>query len=603
MKIQVFCLLLITIKASALGQGPSVSMVANGNAMSLQDMLANASDDSQGLNAMGNGEDYAEGDMQGSGYMTSEGSMQGGAAMNAGMSGEGAAWESSLGGSSMTVQQGFGGVTSQGTVVSVSKPVYAQRLISQPIIKRQIIQQPVIRRRILKKNLIQSVQNMAPVVNNRNVNRTVNVSVPAKEINNLTVVRPRVHTNNVEVKFNKGPQRTVTRATIVEPVRTRAEARSRTVQAPGTVNVHHTVNQPTVHTVRENVNFSKQADRTVNHRPVTRATRYTRRQRTQAVNAAGNEVHNYTTIKPMVRTERVNVQFVRQPQQVTNNPERVENVQRRTVRRVQNAQVPANKTIIQPIVQNIVRDREMHHIHKPIFKRVEVVRTVKVPTNIIQKVAVVKRVKVPVRTQGKVQVFKGKEYWDTRYQGRAMGPGSSGNASASFNMSVNANAAAADAQEASYDAGVAQEAASAAYNAASSAEDAAEDAAEGAAEWAAEAGNAGDAQGEWAAGAGNAGDAQADNASSQLGEWSEWTADNSGASAGDASANGEWANAAWDSAAESNEAADNQGDAQGWSFGTNMDSAPLNLSNLGLSQAGFQQLNLGQGAVMIGDDY
>lgn len=634
MKIQVFCLLLLTINASALGEQNSSSMGSNDGASNLQALLAEASEDNQDLNGSSalNLEDLqaqgwaqlngAEGDadMQANGAMGASGDMQATGAMG------GAAWSTSMnGGAALSMQQA--GYAGNGTVVSVSKPVYAQRLISQPIIKRQIIQQPVIRRRVMKKNLIRSVQNQAPVVRNRNVNQSVDVQVPAKQINNYTVVKPTVHTNNVDVRFNKLQQRTVRRPTIVEPVRTRAEARSRTVQGPATQNIRHTVIQPSVNTIRENVTFNKQADRVVNHNPVTRATRYTRRQRTQVVNAPGNQIHNRTVLKPMVRTENVNVQFAKQPDQVINRPVIVENVQRRTLNRTQTAQIPAQKTIIQPIVQNIVRDREMHHIHKPIFKRVEVVRTVKVPTNIIQKVAVVKKVKVPVRTQGKVQVFKGAEYWDTRYAGKAMGPGINGG-----NMTMNASAAQAQAAMSMNAAATAAAQANMSMNAAAAAQSEAQ------AEWnveaAAEAAAEAQTDADEAQADANVAEANAEQAQAGLGEWSAWSAVDSNANganwaaAGDAAANanaadadaayadadanaadanadaadanadGAWANAAWDSAVESNGA-----NAQGWSFGGNWsDAAPMNLSGLGLANAGFQQLNLGGAAVMIGNN-
>lgn len=596
---------------------------SNQDSMNLQELFARASNNnqagddetadlnlddlqSQGWTQMGEGQ--AEGDMTAEGNMTSEGDMTAEGDMDGEATVEGGEWSANMQGAQTQWMQG-GTTTSQGTVVSVSKPVYAQRLISQPIIKRQIIQQPVIRRRIMKKNLIRSVQNMSPTVRNRSENRSVNVTVPAREINNLTVVQPTVHTNNVDVKFNKLPQRTMTRPVIVEPVKSRAESRSRTVTVPGTQNIHHTIIRPSVHTIRHNVSFQKAADRNVNHRPVTRPMRYTRRERTQVVNAPGNEVHNYTTHKPMVRTENVKVQFNKQPEQVTNKPEIVENVQRRTRKRVQNAQIPAEKTIIQPIVQNIVRDREMHHIHKPIFKRVEVVRTVKVPTNIIQKVPVVKRVPVPVRTKGRVQVWKGKEYWDTRYQGKATGPRVTGGASLMTTSTAGQAQwnAAASAQQSEWSAETAQADADAAQADADNAQDDADLAAEG-------------ADDAWA----SQGDAS--NAGSDMGEWSEWTADvagdasaqaedaaewsnDSAAQEGDAQASegdaADWANVAWDSAAEeSSDSSDSQSSqGQGWSFGGNWSNAaaPLNLSDLGLAQAGFQQLNLGgAGAVMIG---
>ena len=65
--------------------------------------------------------------------------------------------------------------------------------------------------------------------------------------------------------------------------------------------------------------------------------------------------------------------------------------------RTQVVQAPGNKVIQQPIIQNYVRETEVHHHTKPVIRKVPVIKRVAIPTPIIKRVPVIKKVPIPIK--------------------------------------------------------------------------------------------------------------------------------------------------------------------------------------------------------------
>lgn len=302
------------------------------------------------------------------------------------------------------------------TTRMISKPFVAQRLISQPIIRRKIIQQPIVTKRIIKKKIYKTVQNEKPNIKEKVIRKKFDVRVPAKEINNLTIIKRKIHTNNVNVKFNKLPQIRIYKKKKILPIKIKNERRIKIIKTPGQINYHHTIIKPTIHTIKEKLNLIQNAPKIINHKPITKNLIIKNKFRTQNVKIPSNEIHNKTIIKPILRRERVKIEYIKKPDVVINKKDIYEEEKKKFMMRTRNVRVPPQKTVIQPIIQNIIRERETHHIHKPLFKKYHITKTVTVPTNIIQKVEVLKKVKVPVKTKGKVSVVRGKEFWDKDFK-------------------------------------------------------------------------------------------------------------------------------------------------------------------------------------------
>ena len=302
-----------------------------------------------------------------------------------------------------------------GKIVRISKPVVAQRLISAPVIRRRIISQPIITKKVIKKKIFRSIKNNAALIKNNLVNKNINVTIPARKINNSLIIRPRIHTNNVDIDFHKLPAKRIIRETQTGPLKITNQQINKIINLPAEQNYYHKIIKPNIHTTREEVNFRKLPSQFKNISPENLNVINKYNNQNRIVNAPGNLTHNFTINKPLLRKENVVAKFNKLPLQIFNNDEIVEDVNQNIINRIQQARIEPEKTIIQPIVQNIIRDRTMNHITRPIFKKVVVVKKIKTPVNIIQKVPVINKIRVPVRTQGNVSIYKGDEYWDDRY--------------------------------------------------------------------------------------------------------------------------------------------------------------------------------------------
>ena len=78
----------------------------------------------------------------------------------------------------------------------------------------------------------------------------------------------------------------------------------------------------------------------------------------------------------------------------------VEETQYNTQNRVQTVNAPAKQVITQPVVQEYVHEREIHHVQNPVVRRVPVARPVPVPTPVLNKVPIIRRIPVPIRKKG-----------------------------------------------------------------------------------------------------------------------------------------------------------------------------------------------------------
>ena len=71
-----------------------------------------------------------------------------------------------------------------------------------------------------------------------------------------------------------------------------------------------------------------------------------------------------------------------------------------TQSRTQTVTAPAQQIITQPVVQEYVHEREIHHVQNPVVRRVPVARPVPVPTPVLNKVPIVRRIPIPVQKKG-----------------------------------------------------------------------------------------------------------------------------------------------------------------------------------------------------------
>ena len=195
------------------------------------------------------------------------------------------------------------------------------------------------------------------------------------------------------------PARTIRRQPIVQPTKTRTQNRTKVYNARGDQIHHHTKILPQVHEHRQQVRFVKEPARRGQKPSVTRAPIFRRRDSTKVVRAQQNEQHQHTIIKPRVENTDTNVQINKLPNRRQNLQDVVHATENKQIVRNQVIQAPAKTLVTQPIVQHIVREKEVHHIHRPVIKKQQVVRKINVPTPVIQKVPIVRRVRAVVQTK------------------------------------------------------------------------------------------------------------------------------------------------------------------------------------------------------------
>lgn len=420
------------------GDGNTLQMALNN--MQLQNGEGDDEGDAQGdSSAMWSSEGASEGDSgaEGSMWMSgdAEADSEGNAESNGDLlsqamnGGDASASFMSSGDSSAQMSGEMSGETqfvNGGTTVVTGKTQYLrgptvirQRLVQQPIIRQRIVQQPIIKRRIVQRKVVRSQQNVAPTESNREFKRNVNITVPAKEVQNTTTVQPTLLTRNTNVSLNRAGSRNVNRQPRVNATQTRNEERVRVVNAPAQQIVHHTRVQPTLHTINQTVRLNQLPTRTVNHDQVVRAVQNRRVNKSQNFNVEANEIHNHRTIRPNLTNIRTQVQLQNSPDQTVNRPDIVLNSRNNTTMRVQNATVPGQKTYVQPVIQYVINENETHHVHKPVFKRVPYLKQITVPTTVLQKNPVIRRVKVPVKTQAAMKAKMRTQSFSVRPSGRA----------------------------------------------------------------------------------------------------------------------------------------------------------------------------------------
>lgn len=166
--------------------------------------------------------------------------------------------------------------------------------------------------------------------------------------------------------------------------------------APANQIHYHTTVQPEVHEIKQDIKFQKAADQHHQEEQETRRPIVKQRNRTYVYKAQPNVVHNYTVIKPHVNTETTEVRFNKQEDQVQNKPDTVLPTVNKTVTREQVVTVPGKQIITQPVHQHYIKDKEIHHIYRPVIKKKFVVRKVNVPTPVIQKIPIVRKVQARV---------------------------------------------------------------------------------------------------------------------------------------------------------------------------------------------------------------
>lgn len=308
-----------------------------------------------------------------------------------------------------SVQQGQTTVTSGKTILMRGPTVIRQQLVQQPIIRQRIVQQPIIKRRVVQKQLNKSQQTLAETQTNNVQKRSVDITVPAKQIFNNETIQPTLLTRNTQINFNRGGETVVNKDAIINALKTQNENRVRVENAPAQQIYHHQRIQPTLLTVNDKVNLVQLPDREVNYDQVVRPTENRVVNRRQPFNVDANEIVSKTTIKPQLLNVNTKLDVAQSPDVNVNKNDIVLPVQNSETTRVQNAVVPAQRTFVQPVIQYIINENETHHVHKPVFKRVPYLKQVTVPTTILQKNPVVKRVPVPVRTQAQAMV-KSREY-------------------------------------------------------------------------------------------------------------------------------------------------------------------------------------------------
>lgn len=103
----------------------------------------------------------------------------------------------------------------------------------------------------------------------------------------------------------------------------------------------------------------------------------------------------------------MNVQFNRLDDRSIQLDPIVEPTQYNTRSRTQTIQTPGHQIITQPIIQNYVEQRDIHHVQQPVVQRIPVHRPYPVPTPVIKKVPIVRRIPVPVvrKSSGGTKIY------------------------------------------------------------------------------------------------------------------------------------------------------------------------------------------------------
>lgn len=109
----------------------------------------------------------------------------------------------------------------------------------------------------------------------------------------------------------------------------------------------------------------------------------------------------------------------------------VEDVKYNTTNKVQTVQAPGQRIITQPIVQEYMNEREIHHVHNPVVRRVPVTRAVPVPTPVLNKVPIIRRIPVPINKKGGNKATKVYNYSNIDLRGALNGFWSSNSSSES----------------------------------------------------------------------------------------------------------------------------------------------------------------------------
>ena len=124
-----------------------------------------------------------------------------------------------------------------------------------------------------------------------------------------------------------------------------------------------------------------------------------RRDRVHVHNAAANEVNNRTIIRPYHNIETTDVQINKADNQVQNREDIVHPTVFKTETREEVLQAPGRTIITQPVHQHYIKEKDIHHIHRPVIKKKFVVRKVRIPTPVVQKIPIVRKVQARVNTK------------------------------------------------------------------------------------------------------------------------------------------------------------------------------------------------------------
>ncbi len=203
----------------------------------------------------------------------------------------------------------------------ISQPVVTRQIVSQPIIRQRIVQTPVVRRRVVKRPVYTQNINNEPIVDNQTSVRNVNVNVPGQVTYNQKIYQPSVKTIRENVNVQRGETKVVNHDEIVRPTKTETKTTTKRVTVPAKEYYTQPVHYKQVINNTEEVKFNRGEPRYETKETVTRQPQYRTTTRTQTEQRPAAHYYSQKIYQPTVERNNVEIRLNRQDdQRVVNQP-------------------------------------------------------------------------------------------------------------------------------------------------------------------------------------------------------------------------------------------------------------------------------------------